>query len=431
MINLREAGDLDDAASACGDAIEFSIWSGYWAEATRQVDLARSLLESDRLGAAGRCHLLAAVSIADGFGGGDYASAVRGLQDAVTIAETLDDSHLLGRILHLKGALHASRGEIPEQAVFEMRAAELLRSEGDLWSAARALYNGGQATAVLGDWTRGEKALDEAIRIADKIGHQETSVLAPVVKLHHEMARTGDLHAGLVRANAAIDRWSSRPSPWTAALHLSRGLCLIEMGDLEGAAAEFQESFRFEQSFLQPIANGCLALALALAGDRDRAAAILAEVESEFLTLRPDSLLSRRLEASLCACALAVMGEVDLLAQMYPVLEEMIGRVREYGYFSEVPSAAVAGLSATAGKRWEEATAHYEAALDACAEAHLRVQEPKVRYWYARMLLDRDQHGDREKARGFLEEAIAQFREIGMPKHLELAEELLGPEAQA
>ena len=48
-----------------------------------------------------------------------------------------------------------------------------------------------------------------------------------------------------------------------------------------------------------------------------------------------------------------------------------------------------------------------------------------MRRWYARMLIDRDGPGDREKARALLAEAIAMYREIGMPKHVEMAQALL------
>lgn len=34
--------------------------------------------------------------------------------------------------------------------------------------------------------------------------------------------------------------------------------------------------------------------------------------------------------------------------------------------------------------------------------------------------------GDREKARHLLTEAVAMYRRIGMPKHVEMVEELLG-----
>ena len=38
------------------------------------------------------------------------------------------------------------------------------------------------------------------------------------------------------------------------------------------------------------------------------------------------------------------------------------------------------------------------------------------------MLIDRDDPGDRDKARDLLTEAIEDYRRIGMPKHVEIAE---------
>ena len=48
--------------------------------------------------------------------------------------------------------------------------------------------------------------------------------------------------------------------------------------------------------------------------------------------------------------------------------------------------------------------------------------QPEVRRWYARMLIEHNARGDREEARILLTEAIAVYREIGMPKHLEMGE---------
>jgi hypothetical protein len=42
--------------------------------------------------------------------------------------------------------------------------------------------------------------------------------------------------------------------------------------------------------------------------------------------------------------------------------------------------------------------------------------------WYARMLIHRDAPGDRHKARQLLTEAITMYRQIGMPKHVQMAE---------
>ena len=53
------------------------------------------------------------------------------------------------------------------------------------------------------------------------------------------------------------------------------------------------------------------------------------------------------------------------------------------------------------------------------------IEQPEVRRWYARMLLDRNAPGDRETARQLLSEAIEMYRRIGMPKHVEMAETMV------
>ena len=85
----------------------------------------------------------------------------------------------------------------------------------------------------------------------------------------------------------------------------------------------------------------------------------------------------------------------------------------------------MAGIAAACGGQWEKAEEHYENALRQAHELPVVIAQPEVRRWYARMLIDRDGPGDREKARELLTEAIAMYRRIGMPKHIEMAEALL------
>lgn len=53
------------------------------------------------------------------------------------------------------------------------------------------------------------------------------------------------------------------------------------------------------------------------------------------------------------------------------------------------------------------------------------LDHPKVPRWYGRTLIDRHVPGDRDKARELLTEAAAMYRDIGMPKHCEIAAALL------
>ena len=80
------------------------------------------------------------------------------------------------------------------------------------------------------------------------------------------------------------------------------------------------------------------------------------------------------------------------------------------------------GLLAATMSRWEEAAGHFEYALDMNARLGAKPYLAHTQHDYAGMLIDRDAPGDRDKAFRLLTEAIAVYREIGMPKHVEMAE---------
>ena len=123
---------------------------------------------------------------------------------------------------------------------------------------------------------------------------------------------------------------------------------------------------------------------------------------------------------------LAVLGELDEAAKLYPLALEAIDTGALIPRYECRLLQAVAGIAAAAGGEWEKSVEHYEAVLRLAYELPFKMEQPEVRRWYARMLIDRNSPGDRDKARELLTEAIAMYREIGMPKHVEMAEALLG-----
>lgn len=70
----------------------------------------------------------------------------------------------------------------------------------------------------------------------------------------------------------------------------------------------------------------------------------------------------------------------------------------------------VAGIAAAAGRAWPDGETHFENALHTADEMPHRVEQPEVRRWYARMLLERDGPGDRERARTLLAESPRRLR---------------------
>ena len=132
---------------------------------------------------------------------------------------------------------------------------------------------------------------------------------------------------------------------------------------------------------------------------------------------------------SWCALAkviegLAELGERQRTAELYPhalALRATGTRIlRDAVHLVET----LAGIAAAAGARWEEAEAHFEAALQQAEEVPFRSEQPEVRRWYAQMLIDRNTPGDRDKARMLIGEATEMYQMIGMPKHLEMVEKM-------
>ncbi len=122
---------------------------------------------------------------------------------------------------------------------------------------------------------------------------------------------------------------------------------------------------------------------------------------------------------------LAVLGDRDEAAKLYPAAVEALAtgalmRTQDIRLIE-----TVVGMAAACGGQWEKAEEHYQTALRQAHELPNKTEQPEVRRFYARMLIDRGTPGDCDKAFRLLTEAIAMYRQIGMPKHVEMAEAML------
>ena len=125
-----------------------------------------------------------------------------------------------------------------------------------------------------------------------------------------------------------------------------------------------------------------------------------------------------------CVEAAALLGSRTVCAGLYPIWRQS----QDEGgvvFWSFGLAEKLAGIAAVAADRWPDAERHFEEALRLAERLPHRVEQPEVRRWYARMLLDRGASGDRERARALLTEARAAYEEIGMPKHVEMTDALV------
>lgn len=70
---------------------------------------------------------------------------------------------------------------------------------------------------------------------------------------------------------------------------------------------------------------------------------------------------------------------------------------------------------------------HFENSLRLADEIPYRIEQPEVRRWYARTLLDRSHPGDHERAHKLRAEARVAHEKIGMPKHVQMWMRCLRP----
>jgi tetratricopeptide (TPR) repeat protein len=197
-------------------------------------------------------------------------------------------------------------------------------------------------------------------------------------------------------------------------------------GRWQEAIENHEEAARLEPpGFLAGANWGGLFLTRAYVGDSDSALAMLEESRGNLP--RPGQANRWGAWVMLVAVVegLAVLGERDEAAQLYPLTLDAIatGVLAPWGGLRLLETTA--GIAAACGGQWEKAEEHFQTALRQAHELPHKIEQPEVRRWYARMLIDRAQPGDRDKARELLTEAVAMYRQMGMPKHVEMAERML------
>jgi class 3 adenylate cyclase/tetratricopeptide (TPR) repeat protein len=420
----EELGDADRVGRMCMDICYQLAWGGRFEES---LEIGRRGLAALGEGvSAERCRLLGNVGRTLS-GAGQYTAASSTLAQSLAVAEEVGDQRLLGEILDYKTRHHFYHAQNREAVDAGMRAAELLRSAGDLWNLADALWTTQWPLLSLGRLDEEAKIGQELEPLAESVGHIGALVNARVVRAFRELMLAGDIDAWQESARDNLELARSVGFGWVSNLQIYLGLGHFWRGQWEKALQDFQEAVKLERAtFFAGAARGYLSLCKAYAGDSNGALAML-EQERHNLP-RPGQANTMGAWTMLLAAVegLAILNRREEAAKLYPLVLEAIDTRALLIEFGVGLLQTVAGMAAAAGDQWERAEAHYQTGLRQVQEIPVVIQQPEVRRWYARMLIDRNAPGDREKARELLTEAVAMYRKIGMPKHVEMAEEMLG-----
>ena len=420
----EELGDADAVGRISSDMTQELLWGARYIEA---LEISRrGLIALGERVSADRCRLLAAGGATLSMGG-FYAAGDGMVSQALALAQELGDRRLLGEVLVYKTTHHYFYMQCLEMAEVGMRAVELLRSAGDLWGLANILSFSQSGLLLRGRLDEEAKIGEELEPLAARLGHLGTVVLAGRNRGRRELLLTADIGRFEEFAKRDLELCRSADMPYISNSYTWLGLAHFWRGRWQEALENFEEAARLEP--LSPFAGldwGHLFVFKAYAGEKDAALAMLEQRRASLPRAGQANAFGAWKMLLGVVEGLAVLGERDEAAKLYPLLLEAIDTGTLVRSFADGLIQTVAGMAAAAGSQWEVAEEHYRTALRQAHEIPVVIEQPEVRRWYARMLLDRDALGDRDKAFRLLTEAVAMYRKIGMPKHVEMAEALLG-----
>ena len=427
--NLNEALEiyiaLDDREMIARRSNELTavfVWAGRVEEGIETARRGLSYLGEDV--SADRARLLAGLGQTYA-AAGNYQPAHAALEEALDLASELSDPRLTAELLGARSIVNYLFFRLREAAADGEKAGGSVGAPP--WDRAVQLQVLCQALLLLGHVEEGTRIIDELEPHAAKIGQSYSIARCLITRAWVNFGEVPDLAKldGVLQQLVKSDQRVSFVF-WDVFSRMQLSLVDFLRGNWESSLFHAQESFRLEvESSILGSGVGTLFRQMAYAGDRAGALAILDE-KREWLPRsgQPNTSGSWSMLA-LVIEGLVILGEHSQAGQLYSLTRELLdsGAVVLWPIFRFTQT--LAGIAATAAHQWKAAEEHFQTALQQAESIPHVLEQAEIRRFHAMMLMDRAAKGDREKARGFLVEALETYTRIGMPRHIEIARTLL------
>ena len=422
---FEELGEAEGVARTTIDMADQTSWVQDGPRAAPGV-ARRGLAAVGESDAGARCLMLAVLARFASLAGEPYAVAHDALREAEALAAELDRPELTAETLTARTRFHWSYLQFPEGIEVGRRAAAVRNERAEGYEEAENyLFVIGMA------WGAGRlDEVDEVSALQGPLAEHRGHVFATWFMNHVQnrkcLVTSGDL-AGTVERCRRLREWSEQNAQlWRGYDDGARAGAHFYAGDWSAARDAYAEGVRLEPgSFLDGLHESMGLAAGAYAGD-DVLSGLLTGHASAMKLAEDDRWGLWEVTVNV-AEGLAVLGRTQEAAVLYPHIARGLAKGVEQGVsWNYRLWQMFAGIAAACGEQWDAAQEHFETALKQAEELPHVIAQPEVRRWYARMLLDRNTPGDRDKARTMLGEATKMYRTIGMPKHLKMAEKMKG-----
>jgi class 3 adenylate cyclase/tetratricopeptide (TPR) repeat protein len=420
-------GQTDALGRLCWTMTENLAWAARWSDAVAAAQ--RGLAALGDLPNPDRARMQAAIGWILGLSG-NYPAASAMLAQGRTLAEQLADDQALADVLHIHTIQHMAYAEFPDGIQDGLHAANVFETHQALWELSSVLSFVGYQAGLLGRLEQAATIARRAGPLAGRLGHLGASFMTLANRIRAEGVLAGDLARVEAIGQEMLEVCDRGHLPWAYVGHIYQGLAAHWRGDWDSAEHELRLALEVEPAgALSGQSAAQLALHLAHAGRPEEALAIIAAGREALPTTGPVNSLGTWNMLLGFTEALYLAGEAEAAAALLPLITQALTMGHEWMAFDGRLIQTRAGIAAAAARRWEQAERHYHAALQLAEALSSRIEQADLRRLYARMLLDRDQPGDRERAQSLLSKATDAYRNIGMPRYEALSSTLIA-EAQ-
>jgi tetratricopeptide (TPR) repeat protein len=350
------------------------------------------------------------------------------VDEAVAIARRLGEPATLAYALNARYAALWGPENVEERLTIADEVVELARRAGDHRLAREGRGRRIVALFELGDVAVAHAEIEQHARAAQEL-RQPFGRWQAAVWRAAEALLAGRFAEGESRAREAFEvgrrvRMTDAENCF-AVQSLIAGMEIGRLAELQATVEQLAERYPETTRWTASLAYLHTEL-----GRRDEAAAAFEPLAARgFAAVRRDNqwLLAMTGLADTCA----FLGDPRRAAELRDLLLPYAGRnvVIVEGWACLGSADRPLGRLATTVGLWEDAEAHFEAALDLNARLGARPWLARTEHGYAQMLLARRQAGDAERARGLLRRAVGTARELGMTTLAEQAEAQLATTA--
>jgi len=367
---------------------------------------------------------------------GDMTKALSSAEKALKLAKKLNASEVIASSYASLGTILSFTGEIKKGCECLERGLKKALDNGHMETALR-IYNNFPGALPAEEIERGLELYEKGFELAKKVGdlYFQSWIGTGVAEMYVGM---GDMDKALllVEGSIALDRKAGNLSHLSLSLG-ELGFIQQILGGWEKAEQYYNEALKNSQRLedFQSINNsyGLLGWLHFDKGEYVKAREYLEKVVKAIEKARIKSVLSAHI---ILIWTYVELGEIKKA-------ENLIDRLHKYAFEVEDKSLtayvdALRAMLFRTQKKWKESFEHFEKSLQEfkalnAKRWNLYIFAKWILYEYARVYMERDQKGDKEKAHDLLNQALEIFQKIGAKKEIEKTESKLAylePERQ-